>query len=73
MRRSLILWLGVFAFFGLFSSSLWAQGGEAVEERFRALEDRIRALEAEVTVLKAALPAAPPAVASPSPRIFVPW
>jgi len=73
MRRSLILWLGVFAFFGLFSSSLWAQGGEAVEERFRALEDRIRALEAEVTVLKAALPAegvpaAPaPAAAAPTP------
>ena len=57
MRRSRFLCISLFVFFASFSSSLWAQGGGTVDERFRVLEERIRALEAEVQSLKAAAPA----------------
>src|SRR3990167_5607878 len=77
MRRLLVLWVCVFAFLVSFAPSLWAQGWEAVEGRFRVLEERIRALEAEVQSLKAALPAggapaAAPAVPTPAAQAPAP-
>ncbi|OFV94627.1 MAG: hypothetical protein A3H28_00510 [Acidobacteria bacterium RIFCSPLOWO2_02_FULL_61_28] len=76
MRRSRFLCISLFVFVASFSSSLWAQGGGAVDERFRVLEERIRALEAEVQSLKAAVPtegaAAAPAPAVPTPAAQAP-
>ena len=68
MQKALALCVCLTSFF---STSLWAQGGEPVDARFRALEERIRALEAEVQSLQAALPttgapAAPAPAAVPS-------
>lgn len=49
------------------SSSLWAQGGETADARFKELEDRIKALESQVQSLQAALTASgAPAPAQPA-------